>query len=243
VLKKQDALFLAVVAALFAPFFVSGACYAAYVRVNAEHGFLLSAVKFGVLATMGEVIALRIRTGRYHAPGFGIVPRAIVWALLGVAIKGAFVVFGVGAPQLLHTLGLPCGPEVMKGGVSVAKVAGALAISASMNMTFAPVMMLTHKVTDEHIARRGGTVRGLLSPVPVMDILQKIDWKVMWGFVLKKTIPLFWIPAHTVTFLLPAQLQILFAALLGVALGVLLAIGSLRSRAPQAPRAPGEASS
>ena len=52
----------------------------------------------------------------------------------------------------------------------------------------------------------------------------------MWGFVYKKTIPLFWIPAHTITFLLPAEYRILVAALLGIVLGVILGIASLKSK-------------
>jgi hypothetical protein len=44
--------------------------------------------------------------------------------------------------------------------------------------------------------------------------------------VFKKTIPLFWYPAHTITFLLPAEQRVLFAALLGIVLGVLLAVST-----------------
>lgn len=58
------------------------------------------------------------------------------------------------------------------------------------------------------------------------EILAGLNWRVLWGFVFKKTIPLFWFPAHTVTFLLPGNMRVLFAALLGVVLGVLLAIGA-----------------
>ena len=36
----------------------------------------------------------------------------------------------------------------------------------------------------------------------------------------------FWYPAHTITFLLPDEVRVLFAAILGVALGVLLAIAA-----------------
>jgi hypothetical protein len=46
--------------------------------------------------------------------------------------------------------------------------------------------------------------------------------------VLHKTIPLFCVPAHTVTFLLPAALQTLFAALPGIVRG-LPAMAALRS--------------
>ena len=52
----------------------------------------------------------------------------------------------------------------------------------------------------------------------------KVNWDMQWNFVIKKTIPLFWFPAHTITFILPANLQVLFAALLGVALGLILAL-------------------
>ena len=45
-------------------------------------------------------------------------------------------------------------------------------------------------------------------------------------FVFKKTIPFFWYPAHTITFLLPGEMRVLFAAILGVVLGVLLAIAA-----------------
>ena len=94
-----------------------------------------------------------------------------------------------------------------------------------MNSIFAPVMMTFHKCTDIHITDNGGTVRGLLRPMKMREIVsKKVNWDMQWNFVIKKTIPLFWFPAHTITFILPANLQVLFAALLGVALGLILAI-------------------
>ena len=53
-----------------------------------------------------------------------------------------------------------------------------------------------------------------------------MNWRVQWNFVFKKTIPFFWYPAHTITFLLPEETRVLFAALLGVALGVILAVAA-----------------
>ena len=64
------------------------------------------------------------------------------------------------------------------------------------------------------------------SPIPMGEIMQGLNWRVQWEFVFKKTIPLFWFPAHTVTFLLPGEVRVLFAALLGVALGVILAVAA-----------------
>jgi hypothetical protein len=54
--------------------------------------------------------------------------------------------------------------------------------------------------------------------------LGTLNWQAQWGFVFRKTIPFFWYPAHTITFLLPAEQRVLFAALLGIVLGVLLAV-------------------
>ena len=95
-----------------------------------------------------------------------------------------------------------------------------------MNTLFAPVFMTFHKVTDIHIAETGGSLKGFFgSPLCIREALsKKINWDIQYGFVFAKTIPLFWYPAHTITFLLPPTLQVLFAALLGVALGVILSI-------------------
>jgi hypothetical protein len=48
--------------------------------------------------------------------------------------------------------------------------------------------------------------------------------------VFKKTIPLFWIPAHTITFLLDPDYQVLFAAFLGIMLGAILAVADMADK-------------
>lgn len=113
------------------------------------------------------------------------------------------------------------------------KVLVAFCISVAMNSIFAPVFMTLHKITDIHIGDNNGSLRALIRPIPMAEVFSRIDWNAQWGFVFKKTIPLFWFPAHTVTFLLPAGARPLFAALLGVVLGVLLAVSGrkkVRSR-------------
>lgn len=229
-MKKNDLLFVAFMAALFLPFFVSADAYAFYNQANAEHGMLLSFLKFALLATAGEMLGLRIRTGSYNQPGFGILPRAIVWGLLGLTIKLAFVIFGKGTPAFLTYMGLEDVGSLMGGAFGAGKLLVAFSISAAMNLIYAPVMMTLHKITDTHILNNGGTLRGLLRPIRFGDIMTGINWQVQWNFVFKKTIPFFWIPAHTITFLLPEQFQVLFAALLGIALGVILAVASLKGR-------------
>ena len=224
-MKKKDLIFSITVLTVLAIFIFIPLVTNWYLQFNKEHGMIMSFFKFALLATLGEIIALRIRTGNYNEPGFGIIPRMIVWGFLGLTINIAFQIFSTGGPVLLAYLGLINAPEAMKGGFSMLKVLDAFTISTTMNLTFAPVMMTFHKITDTHIIKTGGTVSGLFSPIPFAAIFKNMNWDVMWNFIFKKTIPFFWIPAHTITFLLPAEFRVLFAALLGIALGLILTIG------------------
>lgn len=225
-MKKSDFIFLCVVLIVIVPFFLSPRLYQAYLSFNSEHGMLMSFMKFGVLSTMGELLGLRISSGMYIKPGFGILPRALVWGIFGMAINMAFIIFSTGIPAFAGYLGVHDPDAVMSGPVTGEKVVLAFSISVAMNCIFAPVFMTLHKVTDTHILTNGGTLRGLFRPIPMATILQNMNWQVQWGFVFKRTIPMFWFPAHTITFLLPEDMRVLFAALLGVALGLILAVAA-----------------
>ncbi|MBM3420954.1 MAG: Mpv17/PMP22 family protein [Bacteroidetes bacterium] len=225
-MKRSDLLFAVAIAGLFLPFILSEKIYLIYADFNASHGFSTSFLKFAVLATAGEMLGLRIRTGSYNHRGFGILPRACVWGLLGLSIMAAFMIFGQGVPAVLVYFGVEDARSVMEGPLTFTRVLVAFSISFFMNLIFAPVMMTLHKVTDTHIINNGGTMAGLFRRTDVAGILGSINWKVHFGFVLRRTIPLFWIPAHTITFLLPEGFRVLFAALLGIVLGVILAFAA-----------------
>lgn len=226
-MKRNDLVVILITILLFLPFFISKEVYGFYNSFNAQHGLIMSFIKFAVLATFGEAIGLRIRTGNYNHKGFGLIPRAIVWGFLGLTIKLAFVIFGSGTPAFLQYLGLENAGAVMKSPeISWLKVFVAFSISAAMNIIYAPLMMTLHKITDTHILNNGGTLVGFFKPIKFGEIITNLNWNVQWNFVFKKTIPFFWIPAHTITFLLPVDFQVLFAAILGIVLGVLLAIAS-----------------
>lgn len=143
-----------------------------------------------------------------------------------MGINLAFIIFSTGVPAVAAYLGIAAPAAIMTGPVCLQKILLAFAISVCMNSIFAPVFMTLHKITDTHILATGGTLRGLFTPIPMGDIMQRLNWRVQWEFVFKKTIPLFWFPAHTITFLLPGEMRVLFAALLGVALGVILAVAA-----------------
>lgn len=229
-MKKIDLYPLLACAAIVAAFILLPNVYSAYNRLNDTHGMLMAFMKFAVLATFGESLGLRIQKGVYNERGFGILPRAIVWGFLGMGIKMAMVIFASGTPRFLAYMGMSNAVEAIAGQLSMAKVAVAFGISVAMNCIFAPVFMTLHKITDTHILQNGGTIQGFLKPIRMAEILQKLNWNVQWNFVFKKTIPFFWIPAHTITFILPEQYQVLFAAMLGVALGLILATASYRKK-------------
>lgn len=229
-MKRDDLFLLLFIAALFLPFFLCESVYALYKETNASHYYILAFLKFGILATLGESIGLRIKNGVYNEKGFGLMPRAVVWGLLGVLIASAMKTFAIGVPQLIESYGVDGVSSAMKGDFSALKLLGAFGISVFMNTIFAPIFMTIHKVTDTHILNNGGSLKALIRPIPFGNIISSLNWKVQWGFVFKKTIPFFWIPAHTITFLLPSHLQVLFAAILGVALGIILSIAAVMSR-------------
>ena len=234
-MKKSDITVLVVVTLLLVPFLVFPPVLKAYEELNAAHGYLLSFIKFAILATFGECLGLRIRTGVYNKPGFGLLPRAIVWGFLGVTIKIAFVIFGEGAPMMLKTMGVHFSnanpADVLRQpGFSGMKLLTAFSVSTTMNLFFAPLFMAFHRITDTHIQRTGGTIKGFFTWIKVGQSFKEINWYDFWDFVLKKTIPLFWIPAQTINFMLPEDYRILVAALYSIILGVLMSMAALMQR-------------
>lgn len=192
--------------------------------------YFSSFLKFAILATFGECLALRLKTGAYTRPGFGIPCRALAWGVLGMLIFVTFNIFAGGAEPVLKSFGVTNLPD-MAGPFTPGKILVAFTISVTMNFVWAPVLMVLHKISDNHIGHTGGSLaRYLTTKVDMAASFREIDWDVMWGFIFKKTIPFFWVPAHTVTFILPPYLRILFAAALGVVLGVILSYAAQASR-------------
>ncbi len=232
-IKKQDILFFLALAGIFFPFIYFEEAYLfLFDKVNGfntNFPLITSFIKFAILATMGELLGLRILTGKYLKKDFGIIPRAFVWGILGVAIKIAFVIFYQGTIYFSEkVLGISDASIIMNEALSLNKIIIALLISTFMNLFFAPVFMTFHKITDTHILMNNGGIKAIYTPIKMTEIIVNLNWNVQWNFIIKKTIPLFWIPAQTINFCFPVEYQILNAAILGIVLGVILAISNLK---------------
>ncbi len=230
-MQKNDVRVMGTVAGLVVVCAIMPGFMDMFTYLTKTYPYAMSFIKFAVLATFGESIGLRITSGVYNRPGFGLLPKAVVWGILGLGIKAAFTIFATGVPFMLAEAGLPVAPTALKDG-GLWRVITAFSIATALNCCFGPVFMTLHRITDMHIAETGGTIGGLLRPISFARFLGEINWNTLWGFVFKKTIPLFWIPAHTLTFLLPPHFQIVFAAFLGIVLGVILAVAN-KKKAPQ----------
>ena len=182
----------------------------AFVMLTNAHPYLLGFFKFAVMASMGELLAMRILEGKWHRPP-GFLVKALVWGIVGMAIVLMFALFSDGVRGLVERKLLFVGTGFP------AKVLAAFFVSALMNLTFGIVFMGAHRVCDTFIDLR---LRKKI--VMLNDAIAEVDWPDFIRFVVGKTIPLFWIPAHTLTFMLPSEYRVITAAYLSVALGLAL---------------------
>ncbi len=174
-----------------------------------DNKLLSGFIKFFFLASMGDVLAKRLKSKEWAIPT-GFLYKAIVWGLIGMLITLVFGLYDGGVTALEESNLLP---------TSNITVLHAFFVSLFMNLTFGPMMMALHRVTDTYIVLRVSKER-----VSLKETINRIDWNAFINFVVLKTIPFFWIPAHTITFILPANYRIIFAAILGIFLGLLLGL-------------------
>lgn len=214
-MKKYDLLWAAVLAVIVV-FLAAPATHRLFMALGTAHPYRMAFAKFFILASMGELLAIRITGGDWKIPT-GMTYRAVVWGLIGMLIVIVFEIFSGGVIGAMKKGLLPS-----FGGGFAHRLAFAFFTSAFMNALFAPTFMAAHRITDTFIDLGHGKLGGF-SKVSVAEAVKKIDWPVFVSFVVGRTIPFFWIPAHTVTFLLPPEYRVLAAAFLSMALGGILA--------------------
>jgi hypothetical protein len=164
-----------------------------YVSFVKQYPIISAVIQFAILGTFGEIISRWMANRRFYFP-FSlrlILWKALVWAVLAVCIKYAFIGFNGFIDTLISYNYLP----------SFDNYSHAFATSAAMNLQFGPFLVLFHRYLDNFYPRQNN-----------------------WGNINKSLMSLlwFWIPAHTITFMLPVEYQIGLAAIWSVALGIIL---------------------
>ncbi len=179
--------------------------------LSSNYAYIMGFIKFAILATAGELIASYIISVKKAIP-VKIIFRFIIWGLIGVWITFMMKVFSIAVVNMMAN-------GMLLGGDN--NFLRAFYTSVIMNTTFGPTFMAVHKCTDKWLEFLDKKEK-----VSLTNIVKGIDWTAFFGFTILKTVPLFWIPAHTVTFLLPSQYQVMMAAGLSVALGIILSLSS-----------------
>lgn len=207
--------FIVAVFAVFAAILIIPSTREGFKTLSSTHPYLMGFVKFGFLATAGELIAGRLASGAFKKPPY-ITARFIIWGLIGIWITYMMKIFNLGAAAMMAKQLLPS-----SGNEFTNKLLLAFFTSATMNLSFGPTFMALHKCSDTYLALRAKrTAKN--EKIGVKKVVGSVDWSSFVTFTLFKTVPIFWIPAHTVTFLLPGEYQVMLAALLSVALGIIL---------------------
>jgi len=173
-----------------------------YISWVTQNPLLSAAIQFALLGTLGEIISFSLQKSRFSLPGTGwqIAGKILAWALLGIIIKYGFAGMNGFTQALLdHDLL----PAFFGGGIG-----RAFAVSLFTNILFGPQMMAFHRLEDNLLLGRKGFAG-----------ITRAWWTLIW----------FWIPAHTITFSLPADYQIGLAAVWSLALGIILGASKAKS--------------
>ncbi len=173
-----------------------------FMAMTQAYPYISGFFKFFVLATMGDMLGARILHGQWQKTK-GLIFKAIIWGIIGMMITLAFTLYSEGR--------LP---------FHGSKFGHAFLTSVMMNITFAPFMFLFHKFSDLYIDVK---YRGM-KKVTINDLVKEVDFNMLIGFSMLKTIPFFWIPCHTLVFLMPPQYRVVASAFLSIALGLMMAI-------------------
>lgn len=168
------------------------------------HIYLLGFIKFSTLASLGELLAGRLGFNVWRLPK-RFATRFLIWGLVGVLIAFFFQLVPIGVNGMMQKGLLPGKGPYFK----------AIYSSVSMNLSFGIAFMAAHRVSDSwlDLPKESRSIEKAVSMV---------DWSAFVKHVVLGSLIFFWIPAHTLTFLLPESLRVTAAALLSIALGLLL---------------------
>ena len=165
-----------------------------YVEFVRSYPFISAMIQFAILGTLGDYVSSRLARSKTEYTFRIVFSKAIIWAVLAIFIKVAFVGFeGFLAALVLNRVL----PQIFFENTFL----NSLSRSVSMNLQFGFFLVVFHRLLDNLVFGERN-----------WKSLDRAFISLFW----------FWIPAHTVTFMLPKDYQIGLAALWSFMLGLLL---------------------
>lgn len=213
-MKKGDFIWAGILLAIIL-FLILDSGRQLYIKYTNSLPYLSGFVKYGILASMGELFALRLKK-KYWSKSTGFYIKALVWGGLGIVITFIFKFYNEGVKALQYA-GLLISSD--------SNLTTAFFTSLIMNLTFGIALFVSHKITDEIIEYR--IKNSSFTRIPTM--IGQVDWPEYLIFILK-ILTFFWVPVHTLVFLLPEVFRVITAAFLSIILGIFLTIGTRKQK-------------
>ncbi|CAK7073036.1 hypothetical protein ACF3M2_18155 [Tissierella carlieri] len=206
---KKDIIFISILV-VFLLFTITKS----YSQFISRHMYWDGFIKFSILATMGELLSERINSKVWKKTQ-GLIWRIGIWGVFGSLVALMFTIFSEGVIGA-QKKGLLVGNN---------SLFTAFFTSIIMNTTSGPVMMGLQRIGTTYIDLRYKKNR-----TSFKEVIEIIDWTSFICFEVFTTIPLIWIPANTLTFLMSEKYRILIAALLSMILGLILTLGKMKQK-------------
>jgi len=164
-----------------------------YIELVTAHPILTAIIQFAVLGTLGDAISHWIVKRRIFTP-YDL--KTLILKTIEWSVLAVMIKYAfVGFQGFVDSLIDQNYLPALSG------LGRSFAISTLMNLQFGPFLLIMHRLLDN-----------LISGNPNWRNLDKGFYSLLW----------FWIPAHTITFILPKEFQIGLAALWSLALGIIL---------------------
>lgn len=177
--------------------------FSLYMQFVTENPILSAIIQFALLGTLGEMVSRWVQQRKIFLP---FTLRLILWKMLTWSILAVLIKYAfTGYKGFVDTL-MEHNYLPQDNGVF-----RAFFISTAMNLQFGLLLVILHRILDNIPEKQGN-----------WNNIQKSMYSLIW----------FWIPAHTVTFIMPRELQIGLAALWSVALGLILGLNKKSVPAP-----------
>lgn len=164
-----------------------------YIEFVKTYPIISAMIQFAILGTLGDMVSYWIINKKFVLP---YKTKIIFLKMLEWAFLAVLIKYAfVGFNGFVQALIEHSFLPNLSG------IGKSFAISTTMNLQFGPFLVLMHRLLDNLIARQKNWKN-----------IDKGFYSLLW----------FWIPAHTITFILPKELQIGLAAIWSLALGIIL---------------------